>query len=352
MLKPISQEQQQVIDYLKTNRNVVVNSVAGSGKTTCNLHIATYFTEKNILLLTYNSKLKLETREKVKALKLTKLETHSYHSFCVKYYHHQCFTDTEIDDILENNTKPQIQFHYDFIILDEAQDISPRLFQLICKIARDNNDKQALYCVMGDEKQSIYDFNRADQRFITFAEQIFKFNSFPWNKCKLSQSFRITKPMAEFLNGCALNEERIFSDKEITSKNKRAVKPKYFICDAFNYNENRVYEVVKHYIKNGYEAEDIFVLAASILNPKTPIRYLENKLKHDYKNQIPIFIPTDDETPLEEDVVRGKMVFSTFHQAKGLERKIVIVYGFDNSYFSFTRKAVIPIYARMNYMLL
>lgn len=85
ILPEASSEQQEVMNAL-VNNNVVIDSVAGSGKTTCNLHIAKKFTESNILLLTYNSRLKIETREKIKLLKLTNIEAHSYHSFCVKYY--------------------------------------------------------------------------------------------------------------------------------------------------------------------------------------------------------------------------------------------------------------------------
>ena len=64
-LPNISDEQLSVIEGLSQNNNIIVDSVAGSGKTTCNLHIAKSFPLLNILLLTYNAKLKLETREKV-----------------------------------------------------------------------------------------------------------------------------------------------------------------------------------------------------------------------------------------------------------------------------------------------
>jgi len=100
-LPEISIEQNNIIKELLLNNNVVVDSVAGSGKTTCNLHIAKYFHNINILLLTYNSKLKLETREKAKKLGLHNLEVHSYHSFCVKYYNNQSFNDTTINKIIK-----------------------------------------------------------------------------------------------------------------------------------------------------------------------------------------------------------------------------------------------------------
>ena len=99
-LPEISIEQNNIIQQLLLNNNVVVDSVAGSGKTTCNLHIAKYFHNKHILLLTYNSKLKLETREKATKLGLHNIEVHSYHSFCVKYYDKLCFTDTIINKII------------------------------------------------------------------------------------------------------------------------------------------------------------------------------------------------------------------------------------------------------------
>src|SRR5437762_14072287 len=84
-LPECSVEQKNIIDQLLTH-NVVVDSVAGSGKTTTNLYIANIHKNKKILLLTYNSKLKMETRERIKKMKVKNLEAHSYHSFCVKYY--------------------------------------------------------------------------------------------------------------------------------------------------------------------------------------------------------------------------------------------------------------------------
>ena len=74
-LQHISNEQIDIINKLE-NYNVIVDSVAGSGKTTTNLYIAKYFKNKKILLLTYNSKLKMETREKVKLLEINTLFFH------------------------------------------------------------------------------------------------------------------------------------------------------------------------------------------------------------------------------------------------------------------------------------
>lgn len=119
-----SVEQLEVLKLLNNN-NVIVDSVAGSGKTTTILHIAKQFKCK-ILLLTYNKRLKFETRQKTELLKITNLEVHSYHSFCWKYYDRSCCTDSYIISLLKNNKNPLLlkKFDYDIIILDEAQDMT------------------------------------------------------------------------------------------------------------------------------------------------------------------------------------------------------------------------------------
>ena len=38
---------------------------------------------------------------------------------------------------------------------------------------------------------------------------------------------------------------------------------------------------------------------------------------------------------MDDDLIKNKVVFSSFHQTKGLERKVVFVFGFDKSYFTF-----------------
>jgi superfamily I DNA/RNA helicase len=138
---------------------VVIDSVAGSGKTTCNLHIANHFNDMHILLLTYNSKLKIETRERVNKLNIKNIEIHSYHSFCVKYYDHKCFTDSIINKIINKKNNPLREFNYDLLVLDEAQDISSLYYELICKIYKDNNNPSAKICIFGDKNQSIFSFN-------------------------------------------------------------------------------------------------------------------------------------------------------------------------------------------------
>jgi hypothetical protein len=328
----ISEEQTNILNEISIN-NVIVNACAGAGKTSTNLFIATNFPELNILLLTYNKKLKLETRQKIDLLELTNIETHSFHSFGVKYYNHKCFTDTILKKIIKQNSKPLKQFQYDIIILDESQDISPLYFELICKIYSNNTSNTvAKICILGDIKQSIFEFNNADARFIEFADELFNLNSFNWSRCTLSESFRITHEMSEFINNSMLQQTVINSNK--LSYNK----PRYIICDTFcDYGTSSTLNEVRYYLNMGFQPYEIFILAPSIKNNKHPIRILENLIKTNIRN-IPIYVPCSDEEELDKDILENKLVLSTFHQTKGLERKVVIVFNFDNSYFQFYKK--------------
>lgn len=331
ILNKPSNEQLDVINNLYTN-NIIVDSVAGCGKTTTNLHIAKNYNDKNILLLTYNRRLKIETQLKVKLLEIKNLDVFSYHSFCVKYYYDKCYTDDGILYIIKNNIKINKNINYDIIILDEAQDICPLYYELVLKIISENKTKPNI-CILGDIYQSIYDFNKADYRYIVYADKLFNINNNLWKNINLSYSFRMTNQIANFINICILNKNRIKCLKDGT-------KPRYIICDTFGDKygtSSRCYDEIIYYLNNGYLYEDIFILAPSIKSEQSPIRQLANKISN---NKIPIYVPNSDEDKIDEDIIKNKIVFSTFHQIKGLERKVVVIFNIDDSYFKYYKQNI------------
>jgi len=329
LLEP-STEQLAIVHGLEKN-NINVDAIAGSGKTTTNLYIASKFKNKKLLLLTYNKDLKFDSRKKASTYNINNLEVHSYHSFCVKYYYNRAYDDNGIIKILENGLLPIKTFNYDIIILDEVQDLNILYYELICKLVFDN-DILANICVLGDKNQCINSWNQSDWRYIKYADRVFNFNDCNWKQCTLSRSFRITNKTSDFLNKCLLKDERMTSLKE-------GVKPRYVICDSFGTRTyNRVYQEVIYYINMGYAYHDFFILAPSVKNSvksDSPVRHLANILSD---SGISIYVPNSDEEQLDKRELEGKIVFSTFHQAKGRERKVVIVFNFDISYFTYYAK--------------
>lgn len=290
--------------------------------TTTSLIVAEKNSDKEILLLTYNAQLKSETRRR--AEKYHNLDVHSYHSFAVANYDQSAHTDDKIDQIIKNNSEPFRDLFYDIIIADESQDITPVLYHLLCKIITDNK-KQCKLMIMGDQMQSIYKFREADSRFITFSDKLFgRYNSFKWANCTLSETFRCTIPMVDFINNCMIGYKRMLSNKQ------SVVKPEYIVCNSYSYPST----ILKEYLKL-YKPSDIFVTAFSTKD-KTPIKHLANYVTNNLN--IPIYCSSSDQESLDSRVIENKLVFSSIHQLKGRERKAVLFIGFDESYFEYYDK--------------
>lgn len=326
-----SEEQNEIVKSVVEGKNVCVDAVAGSGKTTTLLFIGQALPTKKIAVITYNSRLKTETREKVKEYGLINMKVHSYHSYGKMFYTDPCLTDTEIIKIVDSNVSPKRTTEFDIFILDEAQDMTPIYFHFVCKTFRDSGAKQ--FVVLGDHLQCIYDFPQkgADVRFLTLAERIFP-SPIEWVKRTLHTSYRLTKSMEYFVNECMLGYPRMK-----TSEAKQKCQPvKYLTGDPFDKIPKFICEEITTLINARMcKHDDIFILAPSIRskNEKNPVKLLENEL---VKQGFPCYVPFSDDEELRDQVLHGKIVFSSFHQSKGLERKYVFVLSFSASfYFTF-----------------
>lgn len=328
----ISKEQQAIIEAVREDKNVIVDAVAGSGKTTTISFIAKDNLTKNILILTYNTKLKIETRQRFEKLNLENCEIQTYHSFGHNHYNTDCSTDRGLILINEGEISQKDVFRYDMIILDEVQDMTEVFFEFVCKIIKDNK-KIPQICILGDENQSVYAFKEADPRYILYPDLLLDYKKREWVKLTLSISFRITIPISNFLNEKMLHVNRVKAIKEGEA------------IDYIIYNGFKHQEIIKQKIWSLCQVHspgDIFILAPSVKLKElksnntqfhlSPLNQIANAMT---SLDIPIYIPDNDSETMDEKELKNKLVFSTFHQAKGLERDVVIIYNFDNSYFEF-----------------
>jgi hypothetical protein len=320
-----SDEQTQIIDYLLDNKNVVVDAVAGSGKSTTVIFVAEEFRDKKLLQLTYNSNLRKELKEKVDARKITNLDIHTFHSIAVNYYSSAGYTDIELRKIVRDNTKPRGNIpKYDIVIIDEKQDVTHLYFRFIYKLILDINHPVQLL-ILGDPHQSLYQFKGSDVRFLTMADKIWDNHPLLVTRdfvhTTLKTSYRITRPMAQFVNEFMLGEPRMEACKDGS--------PVVYIHYS-NYNlANKVIFEITKLIKEGAKPEDFFILAGTL--NQNIIRRIENAL---VENNIKCNIPMFENEGMDENVIRGKVVFSTFHSVKGRQRPYVFVVGFNQSYMN------------------
>jgi hypothetical protein len=329
-LKP-SAEQAAIIELFRKGANITADCVAGSGKTTTVILLACAFPEKKFIQITYNSQLKLEVRTKINDLGIKNLEIHTYHSLWVRYYNAHGFTDDVIRRGIDADCKPVGTLpQYDAAIIDEAQDMTLLYYCLIHKFIKDTKGISQLM-TLGDCFQSIYKFKGSDHRFLTLSNEIWKrlFTS-----ATLSTSYRITNQIAQFVNEIMIGGDRIKAVKD-------GPKVSYIVSNSFSSHHFIADLIQKKLNVDKLNPDDIFVLCPSLTMTgyAPPSRRLENEL---VKRGVPCYYPTSDERKLDEEIIKGKIVFSTFHQSKGRERKYVIIYGFDESYFLFYGKDLNP----------
>jgi hypothetical protein len=319
----LSADQERVTLQIKSYHMQII-AVAGCGKTTTNLFICQKNSDKNILLLTYNASLKMETKQKMEKMNITNAKVYTYHSFAYKRYK-KCTNDYGLYEICKENIPPKEKFSFDIIILDEMQDMTRLYFDFVIKIYNDNQNKKVHFCILGDPFQTIYQYNGSDTNYFLYFPKISKLHYVKWKKCVLNHTFRCTNQVANFLNISMVKEQRILTSKE-------SQKVRYIICDTFS---NKIFAELQYYFHLGYSHRDIFILSPSVKSSNSPISLLSELCIQD---GIPVFISYSDEDKPNEKVLENKLVFLTFHQSKGLERKVVIVMNFDNSYFMYYKK--------------
>ena len=325
-------EQQTIVENIVAGYNVCSISVAGSGKSTTIILLARQIKEKKILHMTYNSSLRKEFKEKIEYLKVDNVDVHTFHSFAVKYFLSSSYTDEGIRDIIINNINSiQDIPSYDIIVIDECQDLTPLYYRFVVYFLSLIKNKVQMI-ILGDPLQSLYEFKGSDHRFLTFANKIWSnqpfLKSFIFKSCPLKTSYRLTNQMSEFINTVLYKEKFIHTC--------RSGSPINYIRNN-NYSvEKIIVNIIKRILNEGDLPNDIFILAASV-SGICQIKKIENILS---ELEIPCYIPYSDVEKLDERVIGGKIVFSTFHTVKGRQRKHVFVLGFDNSYFDFYAKTI------------
>ena len=322
-----SEEQQTIIDHIKEGKNVVVNACAGSGKSTTILSCANQLGHKKMMQITYNSILREEINHSIRDHNIRNLEVHTFHSLAVKYYNPDAYTDDGMRRILTNRTRPIYKIPpIHIFVLDETQDMSELYFQFVLHFLRDMNVPIQIL-ILGDFRQGIYEFKGADIRFLTKAPEIWGafalLKTAHFEKCELKTSYRITNQMASFINDILLKEP----GRLVASKDGENV---VYIRRRTEFIQEWVTKEIERLLAMGVSPSEFFILSDSVSGEN--IYNIENAL---VQRNIPCFVQNNLNEKLDPRVIDGKIVFSTFHSAKGRQRSYVFVHNFNHKYFQF-----------------
>ena len=307
-----SQEQERALNLFADGHNILVNSVAGGGKTTFILHLAQRARNRAILFLTYNKRLQVESRARARAAGITHLLVRTFHAYCASAYAQPCCNDVQMYALSREKISDPAQ--YGIIVIDEMQDITPILFSFLMRVIQSQRTQPQI-CVVGDQYQTIYEYVGADARaFVHFSELVGIGN---FARCEFRETFRCTNQMAQFINAL-LGYERIISHREgprvrMICTDMKSPHLRALICAKYEqYGSNRFF----------------------VLTPSSKSHMIANIVSDLSRNtQYSIYCDNTREEPPPEEITRGKLCIFSYHQSKGLERQCVIVLGFEDTYY-------------------
>lgn len=298
----LSDEQSAFIATALDGKNILVDACIGSGKTTAIQGLCQLFpSTTSILYLTYNRLLKLDAQKRItpKNVFVT-----NYHGFAYQMLAREGIY-VGVPDLIQEFLRysPELD-HYDVLIIDEYQDIDQELADLL-EIIKNTNPAMQIIAV-GDMEQKIYDKTTLDiQSFIhQFLEN--------YERLTFTQCFRLSANHAAFLG-------RVWG-KTISGVNSNCI-----------IEEKTEDEVIPLLVQ--YEPNEILCLGS---RNRSMISVL-NKLEEDYpikfnKRTIYASISDDDSIGAAKPTAHSA-IFTTFDSSKGLERRICVIFDFDESYW-------------------
>jgi hypothetical protein len=357
----LSAEQQQAFHAIKEGYHYITVACAGAGKTTTVLCTVDELVKQNkiqkCVMITYNAHLRKEVKEKVVEASLTEaLEVHTFHSFATRYYQ-LAFDDMHLQTICDRDKEPVHPIEVDLWVLDEAQDIKRVFYHFVKKCMRDNTRRQAdkghQLWMLGDPYQCINAESGSDARYLTMADQLSfcGLDHSTFRRGDMMTSYRVTPEIAHFVNEELVQEPLLVSSRTAYTGNKVS----YLITAPYSHQVNRVsqtevvnYRLVPETIASlvhtrGISPDRIFVLAYSVKNQM--VVHLADELSMRYNiplhmkrpvvgGSVAVAAAVAGGSSSSEDPSRGKLMFSTFHSCKGLERDFVFVLGFNDSLFA------------------
>lgn len=353
-----NEHQRACIASYERGDNVIVEAVAGSGKTTTIIGMFLAAPERKTVSLTYSRQLAEENRRARQKRVAPALQRNfvlkTFHSYVFGLYQRKDERVTGHNDFLRTILHDNRPFSdgskgiVDALILDEVQDFCELFYRVIIKILADvarSTGKIPQVVVLGDRFQNIYSFNRgeeqADARYLLEADKLFgPFSSRqPWRRHGLLETYRLNMHHVDFLNTAILGTDHFQSSKPgnrvtylrgnswsvarfLETERGRAVVPIH-LTQHLDRPETRG-------IDHLFPWESVMILAHSVDQPgdkrDNPVNAFINHISKAYR--VPIYRKYRKANSTGEQM-EGKTILSTFCGAKGMERSLVIVFGAD-----------------------
>ena len=306
-------EQQRFLDLATGGRNVWVNACIGSGKTTAIQAACDALPDKKILYLTYNRRLLLEARAKIRN---RNVHIHTFHSFAGT-----CLSQGGLSGLGGVADAPRLFCEnvvriprYDVVMVDEYQDLKQDLGDMIWGIfyleyaCHKGHVPQLL--MVGDMDQKIYDSTRFDARK---------------DMARLFARMGGCEEM-DFTTCFRLNAQHALQIGKAWNKSIVGANPDCRVWECSDLDA-----VIAKLAAR--DPRDVLVLGANSNGSRSSI---QNRLEKDYpdrfnKHTVYSSLSDRDATTANLDTSQTA-IFTTFDSAKGLERAICVVCDYTSGY--------------------
>ncbi|WP_337904381.1 AAA family ATPase [Mesomycoplasma ovipneumoniae] len=297
----LTEEQQNVVNLALKGENILVDACIGSGKTSVIQVLCDKFPiDKKILYLTYNRLLKIEAKNKIKN---KNVKVQNYHGFAYGLLWRNGINSSSADSIrifLRNNISVGT---YDVLLIDEYQDITEEISQLLEKIKQENPNIQIV--AVGDMSQKIYDNTK-----LNVTDFIDKFLG-SYKQINLTFSFRMPKEHANMLG-------RIW-DKTINGVNEN--------CQI----EHMELEEIKEFLST-QKPTDILCLGPGFSEEMAEVlNYLEENHSDIFNKKTVYASIREKDANLSPK--KNSAIFTTYDSSKGLEKPICVIFNFTINYW-------------------
>ena len=236
-----------------------------------------------------------------------------YYSYYQKYLERNNLVD--FADMITESTKiiDKFNFSYDYILVDEYQDISDIRFKFLNKLLKNT---QANLIGVGDDWQSIYGFNGCEVKYFSHFEDYFKDKKV--KKIFLNRSYRYSQELVDisrkFIN---------YTDASINKIDKLIQKPDLYSKSSLETPlEFRMYYPKPNNKGHDETPDKLLYTILEEISKEQP--YSSVMILSRYRNQ-------RDEIKKRFNRINASKIFNlnidflTIHESKGLERDNVII---------------------------
>ena len=303
----LTEEQKEVLHQVSAGRNVLVDACIGSGKTTVIQLLCSQYPDRRILYLTYNKLLKADAIEKIKN-KNTKVT--NYHGFAYQALK-KIGIETAVSELIRTFCQYQPECEkYQLMVIDEYQDISSDIAEMLRIIKRQNPDIQIV--AVGDMWQKIYSNTRLD--ILDFMDDFLE----DYKLLRFTTCFRICHELANRLS-------KVWK-KPINGVNQE--------CEVLEMTEEEAISFL-----SAQNPKDVLCIGRlpTVLEEPTPLTIclneLETKFPEKYNKYTTYATIHTDNPSMAVAPNKNTAIFTNYDKCKGLEKSICVIYDYTEEHW-------------------